>query len=358
MVAKKKAVAGWKIKSLADAFKERPPREYAVEGLFAFSSLNIIFGTEGSMKSLLTMDMGICTSEGMQWLPTEDGSGYKFSTTKCGVLYIDCDNGSITDDERINAFALSHGLTADEKSNFRYISMPNDFDISDQEVCERVYVICQALNVRMLIMDNLGLINSKDENSHEMAAVMGRLRSLADRGLCVIVIHHQRKTNGHTGGRLGENLRGHSSIPAALDLSLYVSRKDFDEELTIIPAKIRLAPVQTFGAKFQYEWIDGTQELQSAMFTALDVNNEDDKAYSFVVTILAKHEEMNKSQLIKEIMKQKIGQRIAKSAIEKAISNKIISVRKGAHNTTFLSLNIEEHEAQKLQNLQAYIDME
>jgi len=52
-----------------------------------------------------------------------------------------------------------------------------------------------------------------------MATVMGHFRYLAEQAkVAVILIHHQRKSNG-SNARLGERLRGHSSIEAALDLA-------------------------------------------------------------------------------------------------------------------------------------------
>lgn len=350
-------LATWKVKTLEDAFKPRPPREYVVEGLFPLASLNIIFGAEGSMKSLLAMDMGMCISEGMPWLQYKDGNGYQFETKKTGVLYIDCDNGSLTDDERINAFALSHGLGPDNKSNFKYISMPEEFDVSDNETNNRVWLLCQAFNTGVLIMDNLGLINSKDENSHEMAAVMGNLRRIADKGVCVIVIHHQRKGNGNKDTRLSEALRGHSSIAAALDIGLFVYRKDIsDENISIIPTKSRFAPIEIFGAAFKYTWVNGTKELESAMFISCEINTEEAKAYGLISSLLSSVNEMTKTDLVNAIMKNKISQKAARQAIDKAIESGIVEERKGAHNSRYLKLNEEQHLEEKSNNLKKYID--
>lgn len=349
----------WRIKTLEDAFKPRPPREYVVEGLFPFASLNIVFGAEGSMKSLLLMDMGICVSEGFPWLQYKDGAGYQFETKKTGVLYIDCDNGSLTDDERINAFALSHGLAADNKSNFKYISMPEEFDISEKESRDRVWLLCQALNVRLLIMDNLGLINSKDENSHEMAGVMGNLRQLADKGICVIVIHHQRKNNGNKEARLGENLRGHSSIPAALDISLFVYRQTInDEVVTVVPAKSRFAPIEPFGAMFKYTWRPETKELETALFISSEINTEEAKAYMLVCKILQEQGEMTRTDLVNAVMKNRVSQKAARSAIDKAVSNGVLDERKGPHNSKYLKLNEEQHMEEKANNLKSLIESE
>jgi hypothetical protein len=237
------------------------------------------------------------------------------------------------------------------------MSMPEDFDVSNKEIRERVWILCQALGIGLLIMDNLGLINSKDENSHEMAAVMNNLRWLANKGMCVIVIHHQRKGNGSKDSRLGENLRGHSSIPAALDVSLFVSRKSLDDEtVTVVPAKSRFAPIDTFGAEFKYTWIEGTKELETAMFQSSDVTDEFGKAYGVMIMLLSQEEKMPKTELVTAMMKHKVGQKIARQTIEKAIKDKIIEISKGAHNATFVSLNNEAHEENKMKRLKQLID--
>jgi hypothetical protein len=353
---KKEEKSSWRIKTLADAFKPRPPREYIIEGLFPLNSMNIVFGAEGSMKSLLLMDMAICVSEGLPWLPYKDGGGYKFATKKSNVLYIDVDNGGLTDDERINAFALSRGMIADEKSNFKYMSMPEDFDISNKEVRNRIWILCQALNIKLLIMDNLGLINSKDENSHEMASVMSNLRWLSDKGMCIIIVHHQRKSNGTTSS-LRETLRGHSSISAALDEAFLVSRRDLSEDfVTIIQTKARFAPVEVFGAHFQYTWIPETKELETAMFNSYDVDNENGKAYGLITLILQDENELTRTELVQSVMKHRISQKVARAAVEKAIEANMVTVRKGAHNTAYISLNNKQLENSKLQGLKAAIN--
>jgi len=335
---KVKEMEGWRIKSLADAFAPRPPREWAVDGLFAFSTLNIVFGVEGCMKSLLMMDMSLCVSEGLPWLVYGDGSGYKFETKQCNVLYVDCDNGSLTDDERINSFAISHGLTADEKSSFKYISMPDDFDVSDQATIDKVVIIALALNIRVLVLDNLGLINSKDENSPEMARVMANLRKLANRGMCVIVVHHQRKSNGGQPVRLGETLRGHSSIGAALDFSYFVSRKDAtDSNVIVTPSKCRFAPVKPFGAEFKYTWIGETKELETALFLCHDIVDDMEKAVGLVPMLLGSVGEMTQTDLVRELMRSGVSQRAAKDAIATGLKNGLVSSRRGSHNATFLS---------------------
>ena len=335
---KAKEMEGWKIKSLADAFAPRPPREWAVDSLFAFSTLNIVFGVEGCMKSLLMMDMALCVSEGLPWLMYGDNSGYKFETKQCNVLYVDCDNGSLTDDERINAFAVSHGLTADEKSSFKYISMPDDFDVSDQATIDKMVIVASALDARVLVLDNLGLINSKDENSPEMARVMANLRKLANRGMCVIVVHHQRKSNGGQPVRLGETLRGHSSIGAALDFSYFISRKDAtDSNIIVTPSKCRFAPVKPFGAEFKYTWIGETKELETAMFLCHDIVDDMEKAIGLIPMVLGSVSEMTQTELTRELMKAGVSQRSAKDAIAGGVKNGLIGSRRGAHNATFLS---------------------
>lgn len=215
--------------------------------------------------------------------------------------------------------------------------MPEGFDISDGESLSKLVTIIQVLGIKVLILDNLGLINSKDENSHEMATVMGNMRRLADQGLCVIVVHHQRKSNGQT-SRLGETLRGHSSIGASLDFSYFVSRREFSDTITVIPTKARFAPVEIFGAKFCYEWIpDSNKELQSAMFYSYNVEDEGSKAAGLIPVILFDSGEIPKTKLTAELMAKGISRKIANEAITD-LEGKTIQLRKGPRNATLVSL--------------------
>jgi len=99
----------WPLFSMADAYEERPPRTYLVDGLLPCPSLSIVYGGPGSLKSMLLADMALCIATGQQWLQAPEGrrnqhGAVTFNTTQAGVFWIDFDNGIMRTHERFDAF--------------------------------------------------------------------------------------------------------------------------------------------------------------------------------------------------------------------------------------------------------------
>lgn len=271
---KDRIVGQWKIFSLEDAYQERPPRRYILEGLLPYPSLSIVFGGPGSLKSMLLADMCLCVSVGKRWLeplPGDTQKGITLATSISPFLWIDFDNGKERSHERFEAVGKAHDIPASH-SNARYVSMPRPwFDASKPAMVTELAELIARLGSRLVVIDNLGLITGDtEENSAKMAQVMGNLRWLCEESAsAIMVIHHQRKSGGvgDKGIRKGETLRGHSAIEAALDLALCIERKEGGDSVAIIPTKVRgYREFDIIGAKFAYEHKPGTKDLGAARF--------------------------------------------------------------------------------------------
>lgn len=267
----------WKLRNLNDAYAERPPTRYVVDKLFSIPSLNIVYGAPGTLKSMLLCEAAVCVASGQPWLsglPTEDGSSVKaFRTIKAPVLWIDYDNGARRTDERFEALAKARGLPVD--APVHYVSMADPWlKATDGLIIAQLVNLIIDIKAKLVVIDNLGLISGDaDENSADMTEVMGNLRKLAEwSGSAVVVIHHQRK--GAMADRQGDLLRGHSSIEAALDLALLVTREKQDPKLVISPTKVRGASIaESFGAEFTYDHKQGTWDLEKAKFFGVPISS-------------------------------------------------------------------------------------
>ena len=160
-------------------------------------------------------------------------------------------------------------------------------------------------DVRLLVIDNLNVIAGEaDENSAEMNGPMSGLRWLAETGAAVVVIHHQRKSNG-LATRAGETLRGHGTIEAKLDLALLITREE--ETVTVTPTKTRGPMIKAFSAKFAFE-NDPSHELVTARFwpseTAAadaDADLPDSELQTLILGELQKFGEMSANQIYERI---------------------------------------------------------
>ena len=257
-------------KTLADALAPRPQLKYAVDGLFALPSLNIVYGAPGSLKSLIMADLAVCLAGGKAWLEPlphdKSGAVKPIQTLEMPVLWMDFDNGRRRTLDRFAALALGHQV--DEGARLYSLSMPSvPFDATKEGTVFETIDYVLALGARFIVIDNLLTISGgKDENSPEIASVMVNLRLLSERtSAAVVIIHHSRKDNGFR-GKVGDDLRGHSSIRGAVDLALLVEREPGSDIITLQSTKTRDVDVEPIGALWTYTHKLGTTELETARF--------------------------------------------------------------------------------------------
>lgn len=324
----------WKAFSIADAYEDRPPVEFIIPGLFALPSLNIVYGPPGSLKSFILADLAISAAAGGLWLPAApwlaDNGARSFPTNPVKVLWVDFDNGRRRTLDRFAALGRAHGLPEDN-DRLNIYSMPRPWlDASDTVSIAGLAGRIQRTGARLVIIDNLGVVTGDtDENTGDMALVMSQFRQIAeDTGCAIVLIHHQRKSNGLS-GRAGDSLRGHSSIEAALDLAIMIEREEYSETIGLRATKMRGPDVMPFSAYFTFEAKpDRPDELQTARFFGVSVDDVTssmaiDKA---IIEVLDDGNEYGKTALakaVKELLAEvginRIRPRIDKLAGEKSI---------------------------------------
>jgi len=260
----------WQTFTLRDAFAPREPLTWIVEGLVSAGSLSIWYGAPGTLKSMLLSDMAVSVAAGYRWLTKTAQPLTGLITHPGAVMWLDFDNGQRRTHERFAALARARNLP--DSIPLYYYSMPQPILAAGET--ESIRALAARIvdrDVRLVVIDNLLAISGGvDENSADMQTPMSALRWLAETGTAIIVIHHQRKTNGFN-TRAGETLRGHGSIEAALDVSLLLTRDA--ETVTATATKTRGPSIQPFCAKFTFE-NDAAHELNTARFWPVDVEAE------------------------------------------------------------------------------------
>jgi hypothetical protein len=301
------ASRSWQILTLADAYAPQDPLVYIVQEVIIRPSVIIFYGAPGVLKSFLVMDMAMCVAGGLPWLPPgPSGHVEPKLTVQVPVLWVDFDNGRRRTAERVRALATAYGLEAD-KTLFSYVSMPMPgLDAANSESVGRLIRILKEREIALCVLDNLGTVSAgADENSPEMIRVMAHLRHVAEGAeASMIPIHHQRKTSQFA-GRLGESLRGHSSIEAAIDLALLCERPEGASHVVVRSTKSRDIEVPPFGAVFSYTHKEGTQELATARFYGMaveDACSAQALRKAILDTVRAKRT-LNQSQLVAEVQK-------------------------------------------------------
>lgn len=265
----------WTFRTLADAYSPRPPVRYVVASLFMVPSVNIVYGAPGSLKSMLLADLAACVVSGRPWLAPAPGTSTMpgLATTAGPVTWVDLDNGERRTDDRFMAVGKAYNLP--DSAPLRYISMPQGgLQIDDDKQAERLAQTLVLLGASLLILDNLSTVKGEADELKDMTKPMQNLRWVATwANVCILAIHHQRKSNG-TKGREGETIRGHSSIEANCDVALLVDRGDTQSlAIDVRATKARGATFEERGATFAYTWQPGTRELETARFFGVTASN-------------------------------------------------------------------------------------
>lgn len=192
----------------ADELAALPPVRWRVRGVLPTEGLAAIFGPSGSGKSFLTLDMLGAITEGRDWF------GHR--ATPCAVVYVALE-GEAGIAQRVNAYRARQGQAP---AGMRFIAQPFAL-LESGDVAELAHAIRDAGGAGGVVaIDTLNRAASgADENdSRDMGAIIAGAKLLqAALGGLVLLVHHSGKD-------ATKGLRGHSSLHAALDAVIEVTR--------------------------------------------------------------------------------------------------------------------------------------
>jgi putative DNA primase/helicase len=181
-----------------------------------------LYGASGSGKSFLTLDIAAAVAGGSnEWFGRR--------ITQAPVTYA-CLEGEAGMGKRIKAWNMCHEKPV--PGNLRFITQP--FDLLSDDLSELAKsVVSSGAAGGLLILDTLNRAAAgADENS---SVDMGNMIAAAKRlqiqlGGLVLLVHH-------TGKDASKGLRGHSSLYAALDGAIEVSKLDMRHDWSVAKSK-------------------------------------------------------------------------------------------------------------------------
>lgn len=203
------------------------PPTWVVDKLIPDASITIISAPPAQYKTWLAFTIAVQVSSGE---PVFE----RFETKKTKVLIVDEESGLARTRERLQRLGASDGtqIAVSSYSNFKI----------DEVNAKALIDYCKAQEIGLVIFDSLTRIHSGDENSaKDMSAVMGDLKRLAQVGIAVFLIHHNRKP-GQFASKGANEMRGSGDILAACDVQISVKRKADSNIVTVFQNKNRDAP--------------------------------------------------------------------------------------------------------------------
>lgn len=233
-----------------------PAPTWIVDKLIPDESISIISAPPAQHKTWLAFDIAIQVTLGKPLFG-------QFETKQTKVLIVDEESGLGRIRERLRK------LGAPEAAPIAVSSYKN-FQIAEASA-DSLVAYCKDHAVGLVVFDSLTRIHNGDENlAKDMSAVMGNLKRLAQKGIAVLLIHHDRKPGQFAKGGANE-MRGSGDILAACDVQISLKRKVGLNEVTVAQNKNRdaanLAPfdleIKSDESSFRFDYLGSTPKPKS-----------------------------------------------------------------------------------------------
>lgn len=204
----------------ADELAALPPVRWLVRDVLPEEGVAAIYGPPACGKSFLALDLLGAVAAGRSWF------GHR--ATAAPVLYIALE-GERGIAQRAKAYEKRH------EANLRIHFLPTALDLRQAQDRADLVTAARAAGLAggVLCIDTLAAsAPGLDENaSSDMGALISHVKELqAELGGLVLLVHHAGKD-------ATKGLRGHSSLLAALDASIFVTRSDDRREWRVAKSK-------------------------------------------------------------------------------------------------------------------------
>ncbi|RIV56205.1 AAA family ATPase [Burkholderia pseudomallei] len=206
-----------------DELMNAPPLGYLIEHVLPKEGVAALFGPTGCGKSFLALDLCAAIAAG-----TSEWFGQRVTAAPVTYCALEGERGI---GKRLKAWTTHHGERL--PTTLRFVTQPLDLrnacDVDDLATA----ILAVGGGAGLLVIDTLNrAAPGADENaSADMGALIEACQELQRRlGGTVMLVHH-------TGKDGTKGLRGHSSLHAALDAAIEVSRSESRRDWTVIKSK-------------------------------------------------------------------------------------------------------------------------
>ncbi|OMG74904.1 AAA family ATPase [Burkholderia ubonensis] len=210
----------YKVKTAYDLLNA-PPQRWLVRGVIPAEGTISLYGPSGSGKSFLVLNLCAAIAGDEEWF------GYR--VTAAPVVYVALE-GEAGLSKRAQAWSARNRRPLPDGLRFitQSIDLRNLSDVSDL-----VDAVKAAGGAGLLVIDTLhrAMPGADENSSKDMSEIIANLKVLQESiGGAVLIVHH-------TGKDATKGLRGHSSLFAALDAAIEVTRTEGRRDWTVAKSK-------------------------------------------------------------------------------------------------------------------------
>lgn len=200
-----------------------PPLRYIVEGMLPMG-MGVLVAKPKIGKSWMVLDLCLAAARGEPFLGSP--------TSPHGALYLALEDGKSRMQTRLRK--LTAGRPLPENLHIQFTAPRLDEGLLD----ELGAFLDEHPDVHLVCIDTLSKIKPKGkpfENAYDADyAYMGRLKQFADsRGICVLLVHHTRKSKSLDDSF--DNINGSTGIMGAADFTVVLDKRSrMDDEASFI----------------------------------------------------------------------------------------------------------------------------
>lgn len=191
---------------------------FIVQKLIGHGKIIGLAGKRASLKSWLSLNLSYSIVHGLDFLG-------KFPTKKTNVLYFDRENGF--SEMKIRSSMIKNGLGCSDSENLYFLS-ESYLKFDNSENLRVIEGIIKEFSIGLIVVDTYRRAISFDENDATKTSQLfvDYLKPLCERtGVSVLLIHHEKKSNGTEGSDKMDLLRGSSDFANYLDGIVQLTRK-------------------------------------------------------------------------------------------------------------------------------------
>ncbi len=261
------AMPAYDLKTSADVLA-LPRQGFLIRGVLPERGTVAMFGPSGSGKSFLALNLCVAVAEGERWF------GYR--VTPAFVLYV-CLEGESGLRPRVQSWETDNGRTM--PNNLRFLlggfRLTSAKDIKDLVLAIQAHAPAGRC---LVVIDTLNrAAPTADENSStDMGEILEALKRIQEAINGVVMVVH------HTGKDATRGMRGHSSLLAALDAVIEVTRDGDRRQWSLAKSK---------------DGADGEGKVFRLTTVDLGADEEGDRITSCVVTSDTAAQEIRRVQL-------------------------------------------------------------
>lgn len=202
----------------ADEMRDLPPLAWRVRGVLPAVGLAALYGPSASGKSFLAFDMAAAIAEGCRW--------FDCRVESAPVVYAALE-GEAGFKLRAQAWEVSRGRAL--PAGLRVMLQP--FKLTEPQDVADLAAVVPAGSVVVVDTLNRAAPTADENSSRDMGEILEATKTLqAATGGLVVLVHH-------TGKNAAAGLRGHSSLFAAMDAAIEVSRDGDRREWKVAKSK-------------------------------------------------------------------------------------------------------------------------